>query len=188
MEDLDRYIIEATRVRRAIVVYSEMFGTAESVRVLNKSAGEAFSIIQRAMHDEIVISLSRLFDSRGYEHRGEVLEYLSQYNIVSKYEAHLNERGKRLRRLTGKIINRLAFKPYRSLKIAHNDKALFLGHTPKIKHNITSYRVLLLIDLSISIVVSIKASVLNTSTVSLPVNLSNKYVGIGSGVVNRMKI
>ncbi|MEI8656457.1 AbiU2 domain-containing protein [Vibrio sp. Hal054] len=188
MEDLDRYIIEATRVRRAIVVYSEMFGTAESVNTLNKSAGEAFSIIQRAMHDEIVMSLSRLFDSKGYENKGEVLEYLSQYNMVSMYEAHLNDRSKKLRKLTGKIINKLAFKPYRNLKIAHNDKAQLLGATTTVKHNITSSRVLLLIDLSLNLMISIKASKLNSTAVSVPVNLSNKYVGVGSSVVNKMKI
>lgn len=79
MEDLDRYIVELSRVRRAIQIYSELFDSSESVDVLSNFSGEVFGVIQRSMHDEIVMSLARLFDKEKYN---DEKEHLSQRNLV----------------------------------------------------------------------------------------------------------
>lgn len=187
MEEFDLYIIEATRVRRAVVVYSEMFASSDSVAELNKSASRAFSIIQRSMHDEILMSLSRLFDGSGYKSKGSNRAYLSQYNLVSKYDEFLDPKGQKLKAISSKLLSRLSFKSYRDLKVAHNDKETLLTANSSIKHEITSRKVLLLLDVTIQLMLNLKTTISKSDKISIPVNLNDKYDGVGTLVVNKMK-
>lgn len=183
MEDIDRYIIEAMRVRRCIVVYSELFESPDNISVLTKAAGQAFSVIQRSMHDDVVISLSRLFDTDCYKLRNKKLEYLSQRNIVLKYKDKLSDKAKELREKTQNLYNAIKIKNYRDLKIAHNDKPTLLGSNGLVKHDVTTNDVTLLIDTSIHLMIDIKSSLPGQSTVSVPVNLNDKYENAGNALV-----
>ena len=58
------YIIEKiiSELKREVNLYEDLFGSSESVAILNNSFPDAFSIFQKAMHFEIVCRLSALFD------------------------------------------------------------------------------------------------------------------------------
>ncbi|WP_238107833.1 hypothetical protein [Shewanella metallivivens] len=86
MDEFNRYLAEAIRVRRSIQVYRELFDSEESVNVLSSKSLEVSVIIKRALHDEILLSLARLFDSQGYNNNKELLEYLSQRNLVLQHQ------------------------------------------------------------------------------------------------------
>jgi hypothetical protein len=62
IENVNRLKGEIERIMRSVVLYDKFFVAQECVSRLNQVDMAAFSIIQRAMHDEIVISLSRLLD------------------------------------------------------------------------------------------------------------------------------
>lgn len=187
MEDIDRYIIEATRIRRVVVLYSEFFENESSVSVLSEKAGKAFSVIQRSMHDEILISLSRLFDTDCYETKSRKYEYLSQRNIVQKYQASLTENAKIHRDETTKLEEEINIQDYRDLKVAHNDKPTLVSSGSSVKHGISSSKVLDLLDHSIQLMLCLKSSLSNQAEVSVPVNLNNKFEGIGNELVAKLR-
>jgi len=51
-----------SELKTEVGLYQELFGSKDSVKVLNNSYPEVFGIIQRAMHFEIVCRISALFD------------------------------------------------------------------------------------------------------------------------------
>ncbi len=187
MEDIDRYIIEAIRLRRAVVLYSELFEHKSSVSVLSDKAGMAFSIIQRSMHDEIIISLSRLFDTDFYEHKNQKFEYLSQRNIVQKYQDSLTDSAKMHRGQTASLKQEINIQDYRNLKVAHNDKPTLVSSDGSVKHGISSSKVLDLLDHSVQLMLCLKSTLSNQAEVSVPVDLNNKFVGVGSELVAKLR-
>jgi hypothetical protein len=188
LADIDRYIGEAIRIRRAIQVYDELYCSEESVSILLDKAGLVFGVFQRALHDEIVISLSRLFDSPGYNPKqGPREDYLSQVNIVEASESLLTEEEQKLRKRTANLKEEIDIKNYRNLRIAHNDKESLVASDKAVKHALTSEKVKELLDVSIQLMVSIKANITGSEEVSLPVNLAEKYEGYAFQLVDRLK-
>lgn len=187
MNEIDRYIAEVIRIRRNIQLLIELFTEDDSRNVLLSVAGEVFESINRAMHDEIIMSVSRLFDSDSYEVKNKKLEYLSQRNLVSKYESYLNDDLRKLREETTRLLTEIDIKNYRDLIIAHNDKATLIGQSSTVKHNISSDKILSLLDTSMRLMIGIKSSILNTEQVSILSNLNEKYVGKGKDLIEKLK-
>ncbi len=187
MEDIDSYTIEATRIRRSVVLYSELFEKESSVSVLSEQAGKAFSVIQRSMHDEILISLSRLFDTDCYKTKNQKYEYLSQRNIVKKYKASLTDKANIHRDETTKLKQEINIQDYRDLKVAHNDKPTLVSSSSSVKHGISSNKVLDLLDHSIQLMLCLKSSLSNQTEVSIPVDLNNKLEGVGNELVAKLR-
>ena len=152
--------------------------------MLSNFSGEVFGVIQRSLHDEIVMSLARLFDKEKYN---DEKEHLSQRNLVLKYEVYLSEKLKTIRNETRELLEEINIKTYRHAKLAHNDKPTLLGTSPKIKHNITSIKVITLIEKSQELVLGLKAEILKTNLVSIKADISKKYVGFGFEFVNKIK-
>ena len=133
-------------------------------------------VIQRSMHDEILISLSRLFDTDGYENKRVSFEYLSQRNLVIKYENSLDESLKKLRNKTAKLWGNISIKDYRDCTLAHNDKDTICYSDDLITHNFSFESAKDLIETSIDLVLGLKAK---NSQTNLSVILNNKYENVG---------
>jgi|TARA_R110000851_G_scaffold269323_1_gene421998 hypothetical protein len=187
LNEIDRYISEAVRVRRAVQVYDELFCSKESVAALIDTAGEVFGVMQRALHDEILISFSRLFDSDGYKTKNGTQAYLSQLNIVKRHESLLTDDLKNLRERTTCLWKKLDLKKYRDLKVAHNDKAIFFGKSGPVKHGITSDLAKELLDVSIRLMISLKREITRSEKVALPVNPQEAYQGKGLDLIGKLK-
>ncbi|WP_444927159.1 hypothetical protein ACJJI4_04100 [Microbulbifer sp. TRSA002] len=203
MKEIDRYIIEAMRIRRNVVVYSELFGSLESVKQLAKVSSRAFSVIQRSMHDEVVISLSRIFDKKYYKQevagettgdKEEVRIYcLSQRRVVSKYLklATLSKEDKRevevLKVKTRDLVSRLNFKRYRGDIVAHNNESVLLGEAYPTKHNLETASILELIDSSLQLMFLLKRLLTGSTKVSSPVNLLEKWEGVGADLLMQLR-
>ncbi len=187
LADIDRYIAEAIRIRRAIQVYDELYCSKEAAEVLLNTSGHVFGVLQRALHDEIVISLSRLFDSLGYGKGDDRQDYLSQFNIVKANESILTEQEQELRRRTAGLSEKIDIKNYRDLKVAHNDRQSLVAPVRPVKHGLSSKKVKELIDVSIQLMVGIKLQTTGSEKVSLPVNLDEKYEGYALELVGKLK-
>lgn len=187
LAEIDRYIEEAIRVRRAIQVYDELYCSDESVEILLEKAGRVFGVLQRALHDEIVISLSRLFDSQGYKTKDGREDYLSQFNIIKANESFLTKNEEELRDRTKDLRAEINIKNYRDLKIAHNQKESMIAHDKTVEHSLTSEKVKELIDTSIQLMVSIKFQITGSERVSLPINLADKYEGCALELLRNFK-
>lgn len=184
MDELNRYIAEAIRVRRTIQVYSELFDSREAIDVLSNKSLEFTAILKRSMHDEVLISLSRLFDTNGYKTQTELFEYLSQRNLVLKYESLLDENLKALRNKTTELWSDIEVKDYRDFKLAHNDKSLLCGLKESIGHNVSFGSAKELVETSIQLVLGIMTK---TGQTSISVNLNEKYENIGRKFIESIK-
>lgn len=188
LADIDRYIAEAMRVRRAVQVYDELYCTQNSVDTFQINADVVFGVIQRALHDEIVISTSRLFDSLGYRTKdGRREDYLSQFNIVSANEGLLTVKENMLRKRTAALWEELAIEKYRNLKVAHNDKDNLVSGDKLLKHGITSEKIKELLDVSIQLMLGIKCQITGSDKVSFPVNVTDKYEGYALDLLARLR-
>lgn len=177
LTDIDRFIIEAMRVRRSVQVYDDLYCSQIAIKVLRSKAEDVFSIFQRALHDEILLSLSRLFDSTGYKTKNGMEPYLSQYYIVQANQSVLTKHCQDLRARTSQLLQDIDINNYRDLKVAHNDKTTLNDTNNQLKHNISSEKVKELLDVSMQLMVSIKCELSESPSVSLPVNLGEKYEG-----------
>ena len=186
MEEIDRFIAEIVRIRRYVQIYIELFTENESINALENISSEVFGIIQKAMHDEILISLSRLYDGKGFEYKKEYRENLSQFNIVSQYEDVLTDTLNNLRAQTSDLFERINIKQYRDTKVAHNDKETLLGKNGIIKHNIDSKTVISLLETSLKLAIGIKSKVQQKENVSLPVMITECYEGKGKALIEKM--
>ena len=184
MDDINRYLAEAIRIRRTIQVYSELFNSEESTNVLTQKALQISAIFKRSMHDEILMSFSRLFDSNGYRIKGETEEYLSQINIISKHEEILTDDAVSLRKRTTELWEQMEIKNYRDLKIAHNNKAILTGKKESISHQVSFDTAVELIETSIKLMLELKSSL---NELSISVNLNEKYSGIGNEFIGLLK-
>ncbi|EOX4844335.1 hypothetical protein J4H13_22715 [Vibrio alginolyticus] len=184
MDEFNRYLSEAIRIRRSIQVYSEIFDSRDAIETLSDKSIEFTAIIKRSMHDEILMSLARLFDTDGYNHKGNVLEYLSQRNLVLEHEQFLDENLNKLRHKTADIWQSLSVKTYRDIKLAHNDKATLFNREHSIRHNVTFASAIELIDTSITLVVGLMA---RSGQVSVKPNLEDIYENVGSKFIESIK-
>ena len=188
MEDIDRFIAEIIRIRRCIQVFVELFIEKESLKILTDVSSEVFAIMQRSMHDEILISLSRIYDGKNYRYKQEDRENLSQINLVSRYESFLTYDLKALRAETKGLVERISIKCYRDWKVAHNDKDTLLGKRGIIKHNIDSDAVISLLNVSLQLAIGIKAQVEQKETVTVPVMITDVYEGKGKVLIEKLRV
>jgi hypothetical protein len=188
VDELDRFISELLRIRRLIQIYSELF-SEESVDALIEFSSDVFGVIQRSMHDEIVISLSRIYDGKGYDRKKVFSENLSQRNLVSKYKSILmdNEKLRNLKEETTVLLKKIDIKKYRDTKVSHNDKLTMLERIGAEKHKITFDAVVSLIEKSLDLIIGIKSEVKKMTNVSLPVNIMEKYEGKGINFICKIK-
>ncbi len=187
MDDIYRFIGEALRIRRTIQVFSELFESAESIDVLSKNSIEVAFILKRSMHDEILISLSRLYDSAFFKNGGVSIERLSQLNLLEKYSASVTAEISALRAETKRLWEEVSIKNYRDLRVAHNDKAILIGKSPPIKHNISFESAIMLSETSITLMIKLIVSISGNSQVPLQENIEEKYIGKGKAFVARFR-
>ena len=143
MIDLDRFIVELDRLITATHLYDELYCDDEAIKVVSSVSNQAFEIIRLSMHNDIVMSAARLiFDGKGYKTKDQEYEYLSQYNLATKYDrfidAELNTHRDRVRNLK----ESLNVKNYRDLVLAHNDKPTLTGESELPKHNLETVTLL----------------------------------------------
>lgn len=186
MHDIEAYIAEATRVRRTIQIYSEFFDSQEPLDTLNNLSVEVTAVIRRSLHDEIIISLARLFDSDSYMFKKNKLEYLSQRNLSEKNITFIKPELKKLRDKTSELWNDISIKEYRNLKVAHNDKSTITGNTPA-KHNISYDKAVELVDTSIILMIKLMASISGKANVEVWVNINDKKIGGGNIFISKLR-
>lgn len=177
MNEFNKYLTEAIRVRRTIQVYSEIFDSRDAIDTLSEKSIEFTSILKRSMHDEILISLARLFDTDGYDTKNGKLEYLSQRNLILANESLLNEELIGIRNKTTEIWALVKIKNYRDFKLAHNDKEQLLGSKKAAKHNVSFESAVELVETSIRLILGLMAASGHSSINS---NLNEKYEGVGA--------
>ncbi len=188
MDELDRFIAEIVRIRRCVQVYIELFTEKKSIDVLANVSSEIFATIQRSMHDEILISVSRLYDGKGFQYKGQIKENLSQLNLVSQHEKIITGAGdlKKLRGKTIDLFEKISIKDYRDKKVAHNNKDTLVGNNETVKHNIDSDSIISLLETSLSLIIGIKAELEQKKNVSVPVMINEKYEGKGRDLINKL--
>jgi len=184
VNDLNRYLSEAIRVRRTIQVYSELFDFRESIDALSEKSIKFTHILKRSMHDEILISLARMFDSDGYKTNGEKIQYLSQRNLVLSNEEVLSEPLNKLREKTSELWKEVSLKNYRDNRLAHNGKDVMLACAEDPMHNVTFEAAAALVDTSIQLILGIMCAKGETSLAS---NLNEKYVGVGREFIEALQ-
>ena len=184
MHEIQSYIVEAMRVRRAIQVYSEFFDSEESIKALYHNSADVANVLRRSMHDEIIISLSRLFDSDKYKN----YEYLSQRNLTEKHISAMNPSLINLREKTEELRKKISIKDYRDFNLAHNDKSSLVGDVEKIKHKVSFNDVVELVETSIRLMLGLMVSISGKESVDVWANLNDKYTDKGTAFINRLRV
>jgi len=187
MEDLDRYIVEITRVRRNVQIYIELFCSNDSVKILTDFSPDIFKVFQRTLHDDIVLSVARLFYGDKFENNGKKLEYLTQYNIMNKHKNILTDELKKLRKKTTELLEKIDIKNYRDLKIAHNDKDTMLLKNGVIKHNIDTESISSLLEKSCKLILGLKSVLTKSVEVRTWINPYDIYEEKGNSFVKKIK-
>jgi hypothetical protein len=187
MDDIYRYISEALRIRRAIQVFSEFFENDTSIDALSKDPIEIGFMIQRSMHDEILISLTRLFDTDAYTRGKTTYEYLSQRNLLESYSSSITPEIAALREETAKLWADVSIRDYRDLRVAHNDKSILTGRSPPIKHNISFDSAKKLTETSMTLMIKLLASITGKSEIPLREKIDEHYVGKGKAFISRLR-
>lgn len=183
MHEIQRYVSEAMRVRRVVQIYFELYESQESIDLLMSASTEVCVAIRRSMHDEILISLARLFDGEKYNG----YEYLSQRNLVNNHISSMNLELTELRNKTSSLWKEIAVKEYRDFKVAHNDKNTIMGLSQEIKHNISFEKVVQLLETSIILVLKLQSSITGKETIEVWSNLNDKCIGEGTKFVSKLK-
>lgn len=139
MLDLDKFIIELGRLTTLVYFYDEVYGQKETIDTFASLSYKAAEIIQISLHNDIVMTLSRLiFDSDAYKGRKTQHEYLSLFNLRLKYQAYICPELEQYRNEVCKIKQTLNVKEYRDLIIAHSDKLTITGAIEHPKHNLNT--------------------------------------------------
>ena len=190
MLDLDRFIVELDRLITTVHFYDEVYCNEEGIKAISGLSLEAAKIIQLSVHNDIILSTARLlFDGKGYESSGTTYEYLSQYNLVSTYQEHVDQELQEHRNKILKLKQKINVKDYRDLVIAHNDKATITGQNPLPKHQIETQTLLDLLRESRSLLFGIRLKVARENgETSLPITDGNVHrCGVGRKFVQRIK-
>lgn len=190
MLDLDRFIVELDRLITTVHFYDEVYCNEEGIKAISGLSLEAAKIIQLSVHNDIILSTVRLlFDGKGYESSGTTYEYLSQYNLVSTYQEHVDQELQEHRNKILKLKQKINVKDYRDLVIAHNDKATITGQNPLPKHQIETQTLLDLLRESRSLLFGIRLKVARENgEKSLPITDGNVHrCGVGRKFVKQIK-
>jgi hypothetical protein len=157
MLDLDRFILELDRLTTAVYFYDEIFGEQETLKIFAGLSSEATRIIQRSLHNDIVMTLARLlFDSEHYKTSEVTYEYLSLYNLARKYSSYIDQELQSHRDEIAKIKRSLKVKDYRDLVLAHNDKATLTGINVHPMHNLETEVLLRILWLSRALIFGVR--------------------------------
>ena len=186
MHDIQVYIAEAMRIRRTIQIYSEFFGSQKSLNILNNLSAEVTTVIRRSMHDEIIISLARLFDGKSYQFNNTNYEYLSQFNLIEKHKNSMTPALNKLREKTTELLTSISLKDYRNFKIAHNDKPTLTGDSPTVKHDISYEKITALIETSIKLMIGLMASINGKVTINIWADINDKNIGVGNAFIEKL--
>lgn len=190
MLDLDRFIVEIDRVTKAIYFYDEIFGKKETIKIFEELSSEATRIIQQSLHNDIVMSFTRLlFDGEHYKTSDLTYEYLSQYSLVKKYASYIDQALQTHRNKIAKIKSSLNVKNYRDLVLAHNDKATLTGGDGHPKHNLETEVLLRILGLSRALIFGIRLKLAEAQgEQNLPVTNGNvKSNGVGTNFLNNIQ-
>lgn len=178
MLDIDRFIFELDRLITAVHFYDEVYCDEDGVNAISSLSLEAAKIIQRSIHNDIVLSTARLvFDGKDFNSPEGTRENLSQYNLVCNYKEHIDSELEKHRTTIAALKKKFDIKSYRDLVIAHNDKPTITGQIPIPKHKIDTETLLNLLDESRSLMFGIRLKVAK--------NNKEKYLPVTDGKVTR---
>jgi hypothetical protein len=142
MLDLDRFIIELNRVTKVVHFYDEIYGQEDSIKVLTSLSRDAAFIIQRSVHNDIIMSVSCLL----YDGEAVGNENLSLRNLSQKYSNYIDAELEKSRDKIKKVKEKLDIKSFRDRTLAHKDKATLIGEREFPKHNIETSDLLNLLN------------------------------------------
>ncbi|CAA0103565.1 Uncharacterised protein [Zhongshania aliphaticivorans] len=123
MEEFNRFGIIVNELQKEVELYEELYGNSDAVSILNQSAMQVFSIIQRAMFFEIVTRLASLFDPAK---TGKDSNLSFKY-LLESVEGKLEPKTERLIAQTFELYDTTGIKNYRSKALAHLDLKHYLG-------------------------------------------------------------
>ncbi|WP_226647314.1 hypothetical protein [Microbulbifer variabilis] len=190
MIDLDRFIVELDRLITAVHLYDELYCDDEAIKVVNSVSSQAFNIIRFSMHNDIVMSAAKLiYDGKGYKTKDQEYEYLSQYNLATKYEHFIDGELQTNRDRIRTLKESLNVKNYRDLVLAHNDKPTLTGESELPKHNLETTTLLELLQESRLLFFGIRLKLAKEQgETSLAVSGCNVVrSGVGYNLVRKLK-
>lgn len=190
MIDLDRFIVEVDRIITATHLYDELYCKEDAIAVLNNVSSAAFKIIQISLHNDIIMSVSRLlFDGKSYKNNGHEYTYLSQYQLAEKYLDLIDDEIQKDRDQVRTLKETLGIQDFRDLILAHNDKAILIGEMAAPKHNIETYKLLELLKTSRRLIIGIRVQVaLKKGEASLQINSGDILLGgVGGSLIKNLK-
>lgn len=123
MDEFNRFGIIVSELQKEVELYEELYGNADSVSILNQSAMQVFSIIQRAMFFEIITRLAALFDSATTRKEAN----LSFSHLHARVQGTLNPETEQLIAQTIALYDATGIKKFRSKALAHLDLKQYLG-------------------------------------------------------------
>lgn len=178
MLDIDRFIFELDRLITTVHFYDEVYCNEDGVNAISSLSLEATKIIQRSIHNDIVISTARLvFDGKDFKSHEGARENLSQYNLACNYKEHIDNELEKHRSKITTLKNKINIKSYRDLVIAHNDKPTITEQTPDPKHKIDTKTLLNLLGESRSLMLGIRLKVAKKN--------EETYIPVTDGRLNR---
>jgi len=190
MLDIDRFIFELDRLVTAVHFYDEVYCNEDGVNAISSLSLEAAKIIQRSIHNDIVLSTARLvFDGKDFNSSEGIRENLSQYNLACKYKEHIDPDLEKHRTTIAALKVQVDIKNYRDLVIAHNDKHTIIGLTPAPKHKIDTKTLLNLLGESRSLMFGIRLKIAkNNEETYLPFSDGSvRRCGVGREFIRRIK-
>ncbi len=187
--ELKRFVVECVRIRRTLQVYREFFESNDSANILLNAQEDVAFIIKRAMHDEIIISISRLYDGYGYKTKAASFEYLSQINLIGTLLKKYNIPSKEMSPLRTKakqILDEIDIKSYRDRVIAHNDKEILMGED-SVKHKATFQKLIDLTETSTLLAIKPQSILQKNEQVEFWQDPNDKFIGKGKRFLERIK-
>ncbi|HDU8492136.1 hypothetical protein [Aeromonas hydrophila] len=190
MTDLDRFIIELDRVKTLVHFYDELYGSDETINVLNKLSPQGIQIIQRSLHDDILMSIARLlYDGQCYKYKKIKYEYFSLCNLVNSYAHLLDDELNIHRDVIREIKESINIEDYRNLVLAHADKSVYVGRETHPKHGLSSATLIELLTETRQLAFGIRYKLmLQNGENTLPVSDGRVYRnGIGANMIRKLK-
>ena len=190
MLDLDRFITELDRLTTTVHFYDEVYCDKDTIKVVSRLSSEAARLIQLSVHNDIIMSASRLlFDGKEYKSSENHYEYLSQYNLATKYESYIDSELQTYRENLGKLKESLNVKNYRDLVLAHNDKATLTGESEFPKHNMETKDLLIMLKESRALFFGIRLKIASEQgETGIPVSDCSVYRnGVGYNFIRNIK-
>ncbi|PSW57927.1 hypothetical protein C0W54_21560 [Photobacterium kishitanii] len=131
--DLDYFIGKIDDLITEVHFYNDLYCNADSVNIMNRTSTNAFNIIQKAIHNNIIsLTVSYLYDADNHNKK----QNLSLRNIRLKYNDIMDDDLLDLINEIEKIKKEMEIKPYRNSVIGHADKKILTKECKHPKHNI----------------------------------------------------